>query len=212
MGNLIKITLVIATLIFVGWGLGSLRETQLNLELEQVQLKDTNAELKELQLEYDQLNFDLNEAINDDKRTEEQLKQLKQEKDQLESEKQRLEAELQAKLEREQKQYDVAVSKPTYATSGDWVAQCKAWAAEAGVTLNSWAIELIDRESNCDPTVWNTAGSGAYGIAQALPASKLPNGTATSPPDQIKWMETYVMNRYGSWEQAVYFHNLNNWY
>jgi TolA-binding protein len=96
--------------------------------------------------------------------------------------------------------------------SGDWVANCHAWASQVGIALDSWAIELIDRESNCDPNIWNTAGSGACGIAQALPCSKLPNGINTPPQDQVRWMHGYVMGRYGSWQAAVEFHNANNWY
>lgn len=96
--------------------------------------------------------------------------------------------------------------------TGNWVEQCHVWAAEVGIHLNSWAIELLDRESNCDPTVWNYAGSGACGIPQSLPCSKMPQGINTPPPQQIKWMHDYVMARYGSWQAAVAFHDRMNWY
>lgn len=90
--------------------------------------------------------------------------------------------------------------------------QCHAWAAEVGLTLNSWAVELIRRESGCDPNIWNRAGSGACGIPQSLPCSKMPQGINTPPPQQLLWMYNYVLARYGSWQQAVYFHDRNDWY
>lgn len=48
---------------------------------------------------------------------------------------------------------------------------------------------------------WNYRGSGAYGIGQALPASKMaPFGAdyMTNPVTQVKWMISYVHERYGS--------------
>lgn len=109
-------------------------------------------------------------------------------------------------------------SKPAPAPtppSGDWVTRCKRWAEMAGVPLNSWAIELIGRESSCNPTVWNYGGSGAGGIPQALPASKMGCGMTWADADaicQLRWMENYVFARYGSWQNAVAFHNSHNWY
>jgi hypothetical protein len=48
---------------------------------------------------------------------------------------------------------------------------------------------------------YNTAGSGAYGIPQALPGSKMASAGAdwaTNPATQIRWMMGYVVGRYGS--------------
>ena len=49
--------------------------------------------------------------------------------------------------------------------------------------------ELWTRESGWQ-MVWNTAGSGAYGIPQSLPASKMASAGAdymTNPATQIRW-------------------------
>jgi hypothetical protein len=49
--------------------------------------------------------------------------------------------------------------------------------------------------------VWNTAGSGAYGIPQALPASKMAAAGAdwmTNPVTEIRWGLNYIRSRYGS--------------
>lgn len=47
---------------------------------------------------------------------------------------------------------------------------------------------------------WNQAGSGAYGIPQALPASKMASAGAdymTNPATQIKWGLGYIKSVYG---------------
>ena len=67
---------------------------------------------------------------------------------------------------------------------------------------------LIMRESGCNPNARN-ASSGACGIPQALPCSKL--GTS-NPVAQIVWMQNYVNNRYGSWANAVAHSNSQGWY
>lgn len=66
---------------------------------------------------------------------------------------------------------------------------------------NGCALPLIGRESGGGVTKWNYGGSGAYGLGQALPASKMaPYGSdyMTNGVTQIKWMHAYV-NRYGGW-------------
>jgi hypothetical protein len=48
---------------------------------------------------------------------------------------------------------------------------------------------------------WNHAGSGAYGIPQALPASKMASAGAdymTNPATQIRWGLGYIKSVYGT--------------
>lgn len=57
--------------------------------------------------------------------------------------------------------------------------------------------------------------SGAYGLAQALPASKYNSAGKdwkTSGETQLRWMMDYVKSRYGSPDAAWSFHKKNNWY
>jgi hypothetical protein len=66
-----------------------------------------------------------------------------------------------------------------------------------------WACldELWTRESGWQARVWNTAGSGAYGIPQSLPASKMAAAGAdymTSPATQIRWGLGYIATTYGT--------------
>lgn len=54
---------------------------------------------------------------------------------------------------------------------------------------------------------WNTAGSGAYGICQALPANKMSQAGEdymTNPVTQMKWCHAYAQ-AYGGWNQAFQF-------
>lgn len=88
---------------------------------------------------------------------------------------------------------------------------CGEWMSQAGIT-NSDAMWLIGKESGCNPGAVNRS-SGACGIPQALPCSKLPCPLdATGAVCQINWMENYVRNRYGSWEKARAFHASRGWY
>ncbi len=78
---------------------------------------------------------------------------------------------------------------------------------------------IISHESGWCPTKWNgQAGycppyytekpprsSGAYGLGQALPGSKMaPFGAdwKTNPVTQLKWATSYAKGRYGSWQGA----------
>ena len=57
--------------------------------------------------------------------------------------------------------------------------------------------------------------SGAYGIPQALPASKLESAGSdwrTNPVTQIRWGLDYIQGRYGSPCGAWAHERANNWY
>lgn len=86
---------------------------------------------------------------------------------------------------------------------------CGEWIAAAGIT-NSVAVDLIARESGCNPAAVNPS-SGACGIPQALPCAKM-GCSLSDPVCQLKWMQSYVYGRYGSWEAAQAHHNARGWY
>lgn len=80
---------------------------------------------------------------------------------------------------------------------------------------NMWSF-IIEHESGWNPTDQNPS-SGAYGLGQALPASKMaPYGDdyMTNPKTQLKWMYAYMTegSRYGSIEAAYNFWLAHNWY
>ncbi len=71
-----------------------------------------------------------------------------------------------------------------------------------GFGAGQWGCleQLWTGESNWNYKAWN-AGSGAGGIPQALPASKMSSAGAdwqTNPVTQIKWGLGYIKNVYGS--------------
>jgi hypothetical protein len=74
--------------------------------------------------------------------------------------------------------------------------------------------EIVERESGWNYRASN-ASSGAYGLMQALPGSKMASAGAdwkTNPATQIKWGLNYMDSRYGSPCGAWEFWQANNWY
>lgn len=84
-----------------------------------------------------------------------------------------------------------------------------------GIIGQEWSCfhDLGMRESGWDNTIYNRSGSGAFGIPQALPASKLDAyGDRHDPSVQIMWMIDYVFGRYGTFCKALNFQVKNDWY
>lgn len=73
---------------------------------------------------------------------------------------------------------------------------------------------IVTRESGWNYTATN-ASSGAYGLVQALPGSKMASAGAdwrTNPATQIRWGLSYMNSRYGSPCGAWSFWQANSWY
>ncbi|WP_240139320.1 transglycosylase SLT domain-containing protein [Streptomyces sp. MUM 178J] len=73
---------------------------------------------------------------------------------------------------------------------------------------------IVSRESSWNYTAQNPS-SGAYGLVQALPGSKMSSAGAdwrTNPATQIKWGLNYMNERYGSPCGAWSFWQANHWY
>lgn len=76
--------------------------------------------------------------------------------------------------------------------------------------FDDYALDLICRESSFNPLAINPS-SKACGLAQALPCSKM-KCELSNVDCQLDWIGDYVYRRYGSFENAIEFHNINNWY
>ena len=87
---------------------------------------------------------------------------------------------------------------------------CDSWIRQAGVSDVANAKILIMKESGCNPNAVN-ASSGACGLQQELPCGKSGCGLG-NPVCQIKWMQNYCNQRYGSWAGAVAHSNSVGWY
>jgi Membrane protein involved in colicin uptake len=73
---------------------------------------------------------------------------------------------------------------------------------------------IVERESGWNYRATN-ASSGAYGLVQALPGSKMASAGAdwqTNPATQIKWGLNYMNSRYGSPCGAWSFWQSHHWY
>lgn len=118
-----------------------------------------------------------------------------------------------------------------------WSCKAKKWLARelaetratreqrARPQIDGCTMEIINREgSGFDPArpgTWaraatrpNSHGSGAYGVPQAMPGSKMRSAGpdwATNVWTQIKWMISY-MEKYGGSCGALAFWNANHYY
>lgn len=90
------------------------------------------------------------------------------------------------------------------------------WLSAAGISSGDHGIAnaIIGQESGWRVNATNRS-SGAYGIPQALPGSKMASAGAdwqTNPITQLKWMNSYVLGRYGSWQNAYAHKKAKGWY
>ncbi len=91
------------------------------------------------------------------------------------------------------------------------------WLRAARIPEKDWRYVdyIISRESGWNYRAWNHAGSGAYGLCQSLPASKMASAGAdymTNPVTQLRWCDSYALARYGGWYNAYLFWVNNRWW
>lgn len=86
------------------------------------------------------------------------------------------------------------------------------WMAAAGIPESDWGYvdAIVTKESGWNPNATNSS-SGACGLVQALPCSKVP-GNGYDPVDNLRWSVGYANGRYGSWEGAYNFWQNNHWW
>lgn len=202
MSKQLYVVVTILLIILATVGVANLRKQHDNLELQQIQLHNRTNELKIEKLKTEKLQDTLNDSSV---KTNEQIKDYERQLKESQEREKQLQAELQAKLEKKASLAHIpTVAGATAAQGGT----CSDWLAQAGIPETYAVQELIRRESGCNPNAVNPS-SGACGIPQALPCSKL--GTS-DPVQQLAWMNNYVSQRYGSWEAALSFHDRNNYY
>ncbi len=98
---------------------------------------------------------------------------------------------------------------PLFYTGGGAPAE---WMAAAGIAESDWGYVdyIVSRESGWNPNATNKS-SGACGLVQALPCSKVP-GNGYDPVDNLRWATGYATGRYGSWAGAHAFWTNNHWW
>jgi hypothetical protein len=116
----------------------------------------------------------------------------------------------QAAAAAKKKKATTTVRRSTRGTCAPVVGTPTEWMRAAGIAESDFAYvdHIISRESGWCPNKWNYAGSGAYGLGQALPATKMAKFGAdymTNPVTQLRWANAYAVGRYGSWANAYNF-------
>ncbi|MFJ6483200.1 MULTISPECIES: transglycosylase SLT domain-containing protein [unclassified Streptomyces] len=146
----------------------------------------------------------------------------KAKKAEAEKAKEKADAEAEAKLKKEREEKEQVASRSAARDAGDFapqssytVAQVKAIAQQM-VPAGQFQCfsNIINQESTWNYKAVNSS-SGAYGLVQALPGSKMASAGAdwrTNPATQIKWGLNYMEDRYGSPCSAWSFHQANGWY
>lgn len=86
------------------------------------------------------------------------------------------------------------------------------WLSASVIPRDQWGYAewLVQKESGWNPNAVNRS-SGACGLAQALPCSKV-GSDPHNPVVSLNWMHSYVMGRYGSWAAAVEHSKSRGWY
>jgi hypothetical protein len=92
----------------------------------------------------------------------------------------------------------------------------KAVMAAAGISPSDYMYVdyIISRESGWNAAAQNTS-SGAYGLCQALPGSKMESAGSdwrTNAVTQMEWCNGYAVGRYGSWGGAYNFWTSHHWW
>lgn len=89
------------------------------------------------------------------------------------------------------------------------------WLTAAGIPESDWwAVDfIVSKESSWNYRAINPS-SGACGLAQSLPCSKIADAGLVwnDPVDALKWQYSYVQSRYGSYAAAYEFWVIHSWY
>ncbi|SPF02150.1 transglycosylase SLT domain-containing protein [Streptomyces sp. MA5143a] len=125
------------------------------------------------------------------------------------------EQERKAKAEAETKAQAASSLGDAPTQSSYTVAEIQAM-AKAVVASDQWTCfsNIVNHESTWNYKAVNPS-SGAYGLFQALPGSKMSSAGSdwqTNPATQIKWGLNYMESRYGSPCGAWSFWQANHWY
>ncbi|MFF4748828.1 transglycosylase SLT domain-containing protein [Streptomyces sp. MMS24-I2-30] len=131
------------------------------------------------------------------------------------AEKEAKEAKERAEAKKKQESQST-VSSSSFAVQGSYtVAQIQAMARQMVASGQFQCFSnIVNHESSWNYRAVN-ASSGAYGLFQALPGTKMASAGAdwqTNPATQIKWGLNYMNSRYGSPCEAWSFWQANNWY
>ncbi len=110
----------------------------------------------------------------------------------------------------------VLTAAPAHAATADSVTEARSIAHQmipSAAQYNAFS-KIVEHESGWNVTATNSS-SGAYGLVQALPGSKMASAGSdwkTNAKTQIKWGLDYMNSRYGSPVGAWSFWQSHGWY
>lgn len=191
----------VALIGYVGFGVKHLVSSQTKLQHSEVKLEQKSTEYYKLQLDYKTLNGKLQQELQKNQTDDATMQKLQQEKDELDRRNKELE-QLSAAKAAEKARIAAAASKAVNAVTGSGTA----YAASS----DSDKAFIYQHESGNRTDAINP-GSGACGLGQALPCSKM--GCSLSDyACQDAWFTNYAMQRYGSWANARAFWEAHRWW
>lgn len=148
------------------------------------------------------LKLELQQTQQQKQELDNKLQEKSKETDELKKQNDDLQIQLQAK---KQQAILASVTRPvTYSQPAGAVF------SGSGDQYLDW---IISKESGGNPYAVN-ASSGACGLGQSLPCSKVLNacGSLSNVQCQIEWVRNYTISRYGSPYNAYIFWTQNHWY
>lgn len=171
------------------------------------QVQETQRQIQKLEIDKTRLQKEREDLEKMHTESQQQLEQQKKIEDDLKKQIQ----DLQARKAEQARIAALSITQKAYAApAAHYSGTCADWIASAGISDTASAMTLIGRESGCDPNVVNQS-SGSCGVAQELPCGKsgcsLGDGAC-----QVRWMNSYVIGRYGSWSAALAHSYSFNWY
>lgn len=208
--NFISILILIFLIFTVHTGYKLLNNTTSKID----QLEDQITTDKELdtqkQTELDEYNKKIEERLNElQKQTEEQQNQTKELREKLN----KVSVTSRGSTTPRQSANTQTTTKVT-GSKAEYQAYAKQLCNNYGWSENDFQclVKLWNRESGWNPAARNKS-SGAFGIPQSLPASKIASeGNINDPQAQIRWGLKYIKNRYGNPSNAWSHSQQKGWY
>jgi hypothetical protein len=216
--------IILGIVIFVS---STFKDMDKKIKVQHIEIQDKAKSVDNLKNKLEKINSELKDTKSSDSESKKRVEQL-------EKEKQELQSQLQARKEQKEKlaraaeisQQASAKSVPAQVPAKSVTAQAPVrpvssnkqdLMAQAGIPQSDWSYvdSIISRESGWRHTIWNSTGSGAYGLCQALPGAKMASAGAdwqTNPVTQLRWCHGYAIGRYKSWAAAHSFWNANHWW
>lgn len=188
----------------------------------------TKEDFKDINNSLDRITNTLDEINNKQTDLETKQNELEEKQKALETAKAEKKAKEEAEEKAKQEAIKVAQAKKTQVSSRGSTtratgtkAEYQAYAKDLCLNTYGWSeydfeclVKLWNRESGWNPNAHNKS-SGAHGIPQSLPASKMASEGAdyyTNAKTQIRWGLKYIKNRYGTPAKAWAHSEKVNWY